>query len=391
MLDQKRVVIALTTHDFAQSGLLRGLQAYLLTQPHLHARFCLLLNPDSGADVRLLRKTIARFRPDGVLAHVFWKRADLRLDAHVPLVNLSDVQVPAYPTVMVDQRQAGRMVAEHLLEQGLVHLAFIALPGREYFARLRWRGFRERVVAAGHPCRRFVRVSRAVDDESVSDEDVCAWLAQLPKPVGIHAVTLDVALRVLWGCQELGLKVPEDVALVGGRDLAAIATAWDPPLSALSLDFARVGCESMRLLDRLMRGEPAPAAPLLLPPSGIVARQSSDVRGMRDQEVARIRRLIREQAHQPLAVKEVLPHTALSRSALERRFEKHLGHSLHDEIVQARMERAQRLLRETLLPVTQVAAQSGYANYAVFSVAFRRHTGVRALDYRRRIAAVAEA
>ena len=386
----KRVVVALTTHDFAQSGLLRGLQAYLLTQPHLHAHFCLLLNPDPCADVRLLRKTFARLRPDGVLAHVFWKRSVLNLDARVPLVNLSDVQVPAYPTVMVDQRHVGRIVAEHLLEQGLVNLAFVALPGREYFARLRWMGFQERVVAAGYPCRRFARVSRLADDESVSDEDVCAWLARLPKPVGIHAVTLDVALRVLWGCQELGLKVPEDVALVGGRDVASIATAWDPPLSAVSLDFARVGCESMRLLDRLMRGASAPVAPLLLPPSGIVARQSSDVRGMRDQEVARIRRLIREQAHQPLSVKEVLPQTALSRSAIERRFEKHLGHSLHDEIVLARMERAQRLLRETLLPVTQVAAQVGYANYAVFSVAFRRQMGMSALDYRRQVSAVDE-
>jgi LacI family transcriptional regulator len=94
--------------------------------------------------------------------------------------------------------------------------------------------------------------------------------------------------------------------------------------------------------------------------------------------------LIREQAHRPLAVKELLAHTPFSRGTLEQRFEKYLGHSLHDEIVQAHMERAQRLLRETLLPVTKVAAQSGYASYAVFSVAFRKHTGMTALAYRQR-------
>ena len=89
-------------------------------------------------------------------------------------------------------------------------------------------------------------------------------------------------------------------------------------------------------------------------------------------------------------MKELLAHTTLSRRALERRFSRNLGRSLHDEIVQARMERAQRLLRETLLPVTQVAAQVGYANYAGFSVAFRKQTGRSALDYRRQISAVNE-
>ena len=49
------------------------------------------------------------------------------------------------------------------------------------------------------------------------------------------------------------------------------------------------------------------------------------------------------------------------------------------------------LLRETLLPVTQVAAQVGYANYAVFSVAFRRQMGMSALAYRRQVSAVEEA
>ena len=96
----------------------------------------------------------------------------------------------------------------------------------------------------------------------------------------------------------------------------------------------------------------------------------------------RCRRLIRERAHQPVVVKELLAQTPLSRRVLERRFQKHLGHSLHDEIVLAHMERAQRLLRETAMPVTQVALLSGYANYAVFSVAFRKHTGMTALEYR---------
>jgi LacI family transcriptional regulator len=380
MSDCKRVLVALTTRDFNQSERLKGIQAYLLTHPNLHVHFC-LLTIGAPANLALVRKTVARFHPHGVLAHVFWKRSELPLDADVPLVNVGDVQ-PAYPTVMIDQVGMGRMAAEHLLAQHVEHYAFAAVSNRDYFTILRGRGFRQRLRQAGYPCHNFLDFAPFDHDKIPTDEKMCAWLTQLPKPIGIHAFTMDVAMRVLWACQEQELDIPKDVAVLAGLDKSALATAWTPTVSAIALDSSRQGYEGMRLLDRLMQGANPPSGPLLVPPIGIVQRQSSDVHGLRDPEVARMRQLIREQAHRPLAVKELLTHTPLSRSALERRFERHLAHSLHDEIVLAHMERAQRLLRETLLPVTKVAALSGYANYAVFSGAFRKHTGGRALEYR---------
>lgn len=400
----KRVLVALNTWDFT-SGLLKGIQSYALLQPNLHLHFCLLVT-EAPEDVRLVRNMIAHFHPHGVLARVFWKRSELRLDAGVPLVGVGDRLRPAYPTVMLDQEGGGRMVADHLLAQGVEHFAFAAMSSggagivaalagveqkqyafaaassRDYNVNLRWKGFQGRLLQAGQTCHRFEDFEPVRHDAMPTHARLNAWLTQLPLPIGIHAYNMGVAVRVLWACQELGLKVPNDVALVAGQDQIALATAWTPSLSALDFNSMRAGYESMRLLDRLMRGDAPPAKPMLVPPVGVVPRQSSDLRGMRDGEIARIRRLVRERSHQPLAVKEVLAFSALSRSALERRFQKHLSHSLHDEIVLARMERAQRLLRETLLPATQVAAQSGYANYAVFSVAFRKHTGMTALKYR---------
>ena len=181
--------------------------------------------------------------------------------------------------------------------------------------------------------------------------------------------------------------MPGDVAVVGGQDIPALSTAWEPTISAIEFDRAQVGREALRLLDRLMAGGHPPAGRLLIPPVGLAARQSSDVRGARDPEVARVRRVIREQAHRPIAVKELLAAGQLSRRALERRFRQTVGHSLHDEIVRERIARSQRLLRMTALSTKEVAAQCGYANYAVFSVAFRRQTGLTATAFRRQCAA----
>jgi len=379
--DRKRVLIALGPADFVLTGILKGFQSYLLTHPALNAHFC-LLTPEMGTTTHTLQTMIGRSHFDGVLGSALVRRSELKLAPGTPLVNLNADQPSEYPSVWPDQKRAGQMVAEHLLEQGIPNYAFASLSSRHYYANLRWEGFRDRLRQAGHTCHKLSHVVHLRRDRPFTDDELCAWVAQLPKPVGIHTVEMAMAMRTLWASQELRLRVPEDLALVGGQDTPALAMAWHPQLSAVDLDFASVGYACLRLLDRLMQGEPPPAEPLLIPPKGIVARPSSDVRGTRDPEVTRIRQLIREQAHRPLAVKELLAHTPFSRGTLEQRFEKHLGHSVHSEIVLAHMERARRLLRETLLPVAEVATQSGYANYAVFSVAFRKHTGMRATDYR---------
>ena len=375
----KRILIALNTDEVMYGGL-GGIQSYARSHPHLRIELCLLdnMSPAPGRD---LRRMIAKFRPDGALASIFWPSAARGIGRQIELINISDYVRTRLPSVFIDQHRMGVLAAEHLLAQGLPHYAFAAMTGRGYGAELRWQGFRDRLQQDGHTCLFFDDFLPLAAAQRLMDSDLRAWVAQLPKPVGIHAVYLNLAVRILWACQELDLKVPEEVAVIGGQDHPSVATVWTPTVSAIAIDRAQVGFEALRLLDHVLHGGRPPTAPVLLPPGEVMARQSSDFRGMRDPEVARLRRVIAAQPH--LSIKELLGHTTLSRRTLERRFERHMDHSLHDEIVSMRIERAQRLLRETPLPATQVAAQSGYGNYTVFSVAFRKQTGMSALEYRR--------
>ncbi len=383
MTKTKRVLIALSVNnDYHKTALLQGLQSYLLMHRDLRAHFC-LLDTEVQPDIRKVRRIVAQFQPDGILASVFWKPGELRLDPEIPIVSISDIVAPSYPTVIPDQERDGQMVAEHLLSQGLNHFAFIGNSANTYDNRMRLRGFAGALRARGHTVSLFDGFDRSSGVNPVDDDALAAWLTGLPRPVGIHAAILLYALRVVWACREQGLLVPNDVAVVGGHDNPPIATAWPSPVSAIEIDIARIGSEGLKLLDDLMRGRQPPQTLRLIAPARIVQRQSSDVRGRQDPEVARIRQLIGERAHEPLVVKELLSHVKISRRALERRFEKQLGHTLHDEIVQAHMERAMQLLKRTLLPIRLVAEQSGYSSYAVFSVAFRQHTGMSAMEYRR--------
>jgi len=377
----KSVLVSMNTSELLAGDVIRGMVSYQERHPHLRLEVC-----QTGTHVPhpglALRQNIDLVQADGVVANVFWQATRSSIPPGIPIVNVDDSRRPTFlPTVFMDQARMGELAAEHLLAQELPHYAFISAVGRGYGAHLRWRGFRDRLAQAGQDCFLFDKAFPKTAQQ-LREADLLAWVASLPKPVGIHTVYLHLALRLLWACRQLGVRVPTEVALIGGQDFPIVSNAWVPTVSDITTSCTAMGYEALALLDRLLRGEKPPAAPVLITDVAVVPRQSSDLRGMRDPEVAHIRRLIAEQAHRPLVIKELLSHTPLSRRALERRFEHQIGHTLHDEMVRVRMGVAERLLRQTLLRPAQIARQSGYASYRVFAVAFRKHTGMTASEFR---------
>lgn len=104
------------------------------------------------------------------------------------------------------------------------------------------------------------------------------------------------------GCQVLDairgrdIIVPEEVAVIGVDDDPACCAIASPPLSSVQPNAARVGFEAAALLDRLMAGGAPPKHPILIPPLGVITRQSTDVVAVPDRLVARALDLIREHA-----------------------------------------------------------------------------------------------
>jgi LacI family transcriptional regulator len=382
----RQILFAVNEYILPQPGYLEGVGRYARTHPYLQLHTHVF--PDApGRDRRLLRRVIRLLRPDGVLACLLPPVADLSLPAAAHLVNISSFQRPAGPTVISDHEQAGRLVAAHFLEQQIPHFAFAALAGG-HGAVCRLAGFRQRLREAGHEAFSFREFATGRWAAARPEEAFAAWLRQLPRPVGIHTYTLFEAARIAWACQEAGVRIPADVALVGGQDNPGLAAARGLAISGITFDSAREGYEGLRLLDRLLQGAPAPARPTLIPPLGLVVRASSELRWARDPEVARARQWMRENLHRPVTVKSLLQHTPLSRRTLERRFAAIAGQSPHDELQSMRMTRARELLRDSVLPLSDVAAQTGFANYTTFAIAFRRDNGMAPSAFRRRATAV---
>jgi LacI family transcriptional regulator len=293
--------------------------------------------------------------------------------------------VPGFPCILVDSLEVGRMGAEHLLERGFRNLAFCGFSDTPW-SKKRAEGFAQRVKQAGFETHLYEKPESLSTRRWFKEQNlIAAWLKSLPKPVGIMACTDYRGQHVLEGCKLTGIHVPEDVAVVGVLNDDVICELCDPPLSSVALDVEKGGYEAAALLDKLMAGRrirPSGRS-VIIRPTHVVTRQSTDILATEDREVAQAMRYIHGHARGPIQVADVVEASCLSRRTLEQRFHKVLGQSILNEITRVRVEQVCLLLTETNLSVAQIASVLRFSNEKHISRPFRQEKGMSPLAYRR--------
>lgn len=179
--------------------------------------------------------------------------------------------------------------------------------------------------------------------------------------------------------------VPEQVAVMGGDEDTLLCETCNPPLSGVALTSERIGYEEASLLDRMLHGKPCPKEPILIEPTRVVVRQSTDTLAINDPDLAGAIAFIRIHATTSIQVSDVLRAVAVSRSWLERRFQEALGRSPAEEIRRVRIDRAKQLLADTEMPVPQVAVAAGFGSREYLAYAFKQATGLTPREFRQRV------
>jgi LacI family transcriptional regulator len=304
------------------------------------------------------------------------------------------------PSVRTDDQAGTRLAFEHLRERGFRHFAFCGFNGADY-SDIRRDSFNRLVAQAGLRCHLYVdprsprRATTLKHEElGLTDGDsVARWIKALPKPIGLMACNDIRGQQVLTACRAVGIPVPDEVAVIGVDNDEVLCELADPPLSSVAPNAERIGYEAAALLDQMMRGERPPKHPLVVGPSGIVTRRSSEVLAIEDRHIAAAARFIREHACEGIDVSDVLRAVPLSRSTLERRFSKELGRSPKDEILRVRLNRAKELLAYTDFPLPVVAEKVGMEHAEYLSVIFKKKVGLTLAQFRAqaRVATAADA
>ncbi len=323
----------------------------------------------------------------GVIAVVNTKaEARAMREIGLPVVNFSgSLRNAGLPRVMVDQEAIGRLAAEHLLDCGFRRFAYHGLQ-RVWSSELRRRAFVEHVSRRGGECSVLEVPSSIGRHRSWHDwqEPLQQWLGTLKPPVGLMAFQDRRAPMVLDACGRLGLRVPDDVAVIGTDNDEIACEICHPPLSSISRGDWKLGHEVASLLDRLMAGKRPPSGDILVPPDGVVRRRSTDVVAIEDPHVAVAVRFIQEHLDEPFGIERLAPLVPLSRRWLTHRFKQCLGLTPHEYICRARVGRAKQLLAgPKKLPLKEISNACGFGEPRRFRVVFQRLTGTTPAEYRR--------
>lgn len=204
---------------------------------------------------------------------------------------------------------------------------------------------------------------------------ITRWLSKLPRPVGIMSCYDIRGQQVLDACRKLGLRVPDEVAVVGQHNDELLCDLCQPPLSSVIPDARRVGFEAAAMLDQLMQGKRTSLKVMKVAPVGVATRLSTDTVAVEDARLAQAAAYIRDHACEPLQIDTVAAVAGLSRTLLERLFRKHLGVSPYEQVLRHRIARAEVLLTTTALTPAEIAERTGFTTVEHFANTYARRTG----------------
>lgn len=365
-------------------GYTRGLLSGFAQYAHLRASWTFYRPLEYRDKVgRNIVQMLKKLKPDGIFMREP-PEFDRIVNMGVPIVcsPYTRETIPGVANIVTDQEAIGRMAAEHLLAQGLRCFAYCTFDNW-WWSRRRRDSFSQRVAEAGFEMHDY-EVPPAGEQRFWDKElpHIAAWLRALPKPVGIMGCNDDRGALIIDACKLMGLKIPDDVAVVGVDDDELICDLCTPPLSSVATSLSKTGYEAAALLDRMIQGKEKGKPTLSIRPTHVVARQSTDMLAVDDPAIVSALRFIRQHGRRDIGVQEVVDQTGLSRRLLEKRFCRVVGHSIHGEIQRVRVDLITRMLLETHRPISEIADAMQFADVAHLARFFRGEKGCSPTQYR---------
>jgi LacI family transcriptional regulator len=295
---------------------------------------------------------------------------------------------PGIINITGDYLEAGRMAARYFMERGLRHFAYYGLNG-VVWSDGRRDGFMEVAARdAGAPLRKsdIREIKNLKTSWWYNTEKLIHWLRSLPKPVGIYCCDDNKAYNIIEACsqsQQTGLRIPEDILLLGTDNDETVCQLCMPQLSSVALDVEIAGYQVAALIEYLLNLPPKERSKhysdIIVRPTHIVTHHSTDALVNDNPYISKILRYIENNIGKSLRVEDLVALVPMSRRTLEETFSKSMGTSIYRYIIQTRVSRFQKLILGGLSP-SQAAMELGL-EYKSLSREFKRQTGLSPKEF----------
>lgn len=323
-------------------------------------------------------------------------KAQQLLEIGMPIIAVSTLQnMLNLPYISADSDQVSKMAFDYLSKRSFRNFGFFGLTDARW-SQERMNCFSRLVSQSGRQLHVFHGDHLSVINELIpfsrlwidtilhkGQQRLIDWLRELPKPIAILASCDILACHLSNVANEAELNIPDDVAILGINNDQALCNLCDPPLSSITFNFKKAGTEAARLMDKIISGkEPLQGQWISIQPLYVKSRGSTDSYAVDDLDVVKALKYIRANSPEPLQVDDVARHVCISKRSLQMKFQKCLGHSVHEEIIHAHFDVAKTLLVDTDMPIDKIAVRSGFHYTTNMRRAFKELTGMLPHRYR---------
>ncbi len=289
------------------------------------------------------------------------------------------------PNLTGDYLRAGKMGAEYFLRKGFEHFAFYGFKNIVW-SRERAQGYEERLMREGYQVHYFEqkRVAKTRELWYYKPSALSKWLKSLPKPIALMACDDNQGMHITEACRLANLRIPEEVAVLGVDNDEIICNLSDPPLSSIGLDTVKGGYEAARLLHKMIKSKNEIRYDVVVEPTQIVTRNSTDIYATNDDLVGLALKFIHNNIEKNLKVEDVLVQVPLSRRSLEKRFVKVTGLPVYEYIFNLRIEKFTEKLLDTDQTIFEIAMDLGLNDSKNIARQFRQIKGCTPTEYRKK-------
>ena len=273
-----------------------------------------------------------------------------------------------------DGASVGRLAAKHLLALKLPNYACAAFRLPLFWDRERREAFVEKVTKAGVGCSVFA--SEREQLPHVRQAALAEWVGGLPRPCGIFAANDYVGEEIVNICEQLGLSVPDDIAVLGVDNDEEICENATTTLSSIAPDFAEGGYLAAELLGKVIEDRSLKPTVIHFPVTRVVTRKSTRRIACDRRRIVEAVEMIRVRACEGLSVPDVVSFIGQPRRTAEMHFREATGRSIHEEIDEVRFAKVFELLKNPRQSLESIVDLAGFSTGVALRKAFRLRTGM---------------
>jgi DNA-binding LacI/PurR family transcriptional regulator len=198
----------------------------------------------------------------------------LQREWRIPIVLISPLMDRTHPYIVTSDDEAGAALAtEHLISLGHSRLGYIGVPRWVLRAQSRLDGYRRTLAANNIPYDASLVVLGDAHQEG-GFQGIRKLLSLSNPPTAVVCFNDLTAIGVLRGARAAGVRVPQDLSIMGFDDVP-MTEYVDPPISTIRQDAYGLGEHALSMLLDLMSDRRSPKTEVVLP-TELVVRNSTD-------------------------------------------------------------------------------------------------------------------